>query len=241
MRLLGLGSFLLALSCPGLSLADELLPDAAAIGVDARHAFTPDAEYVETTVIRQFEGGEVTLRIPEQYFEDFWDRVGGYRDTSQLFRVEIGTWEPVTSAETGTRNAQGIWNWMHFVLGDAISFERVATIGADSFASPEVPLAAYPPREGPGGLAWLDTPYASDKERPERDVFVDPAPPEQLATVIVCHSLANPVNRSPNCTQHFRTGGLDAHVTYDRTELPRWREIQAEVRAFVTCATSEAS
>lgn len=206
----------------------------------ACHAFTPDAEYVETTVIRQLEGGEVTLRVPDRYFEDFWDRQGGYRDTSQLFRVEIGTWEPVTREDTGTRNAAGVWNWMHFVLGDVISLERVATIGADSFAPPEVPLAAYPPRPGPEELAWLDTPYASDKEQPDRDVFTNPAPPAPLETVIECNSPANPVNRFPNCTQHFRAGDLDARVTYRRTELHHWQETQAEVRAFVACATSEA-
>ncbi len=229
------------LAIPGLCLADEPAVGAATMHVDACHAFTPGADYVETTVIRQLEGGEVTFRVPKQYFEDFWDRRGGYRDTSQLFRMEIGTWEPVTREETGERNARGIRNWMTFTLGDVISLERVATIGADSFAPPEVPLAAYPPRPGPEGLAWLDTPYASDKDRPERDVFVDPAPPAPLATVIACTSPLYPPSRSPNCTQHFRAGQLDVQLLYDRDELPRWREFQAQVRAFVTCSTSEAS
>ena len=74
-----------------------------------------DAEYVETTVVRQLEGGEVTLRVPEQYFEDAWDQAGGFRDTAQLFAVEIRTFAPITRAEEGRRNRQGIWNWMHFL------------------------------------------------------------------------------------------------------------------------------
>lgn len=212
--------------------------DAAAI---ACHAFTPDAEYIETTVIRQHEGGEVTLRVPEQYFEDFWDRRGGYRDTAQLFRVEIGSWEPVTREQTGERNRQGIWNWMHFVVGDVISFEVVVLTAADLFGPDDATVSDYPPRPGPEGLAWLDTPYASDKERPDKDVFVDPAPPAPLRTVIECNSPLDPVSRYPTCTQHFRVAGLDAHISYRRTELPRWPEFQAQVTAFLTCATSKAS
>jgi hypothetical protein len=221
-----------ATSATGESTGDP----AAAI---ACHAFTPDAEYVDTTVVRQLEGGEVTLRVPEQYFEDFWDRRGSHRDTSQLFRVEIGSWEPVTREETGTRNAAGIWNWMHFVVGDSVPLEGIAVIGAGSFDPNSTPVSLFPPRPGPEGLTWLDTPFASDDERPERDVFTDPAPPAALATVIACTSPLNPVSRSPNCTQHFRAAGLDARVTYDRTELAHWREFQAQVTAFLTCATSD--
>ena len=221
------------LGCPAGAQTDAD-PDAIAC-----HAFTPDAEYVETTVIRQLEGGEVTLRVPAQYFEDYWDQRGGSRDTAQLFRVEMGSWKPVTREETGTRNTAGVWNWMTFTLGDVVALERVATIGADLFAAQEVPLAAYPPRSSPEGLAWLDSPYASDKKWPKWDVFVDPVPPAPLTTVIQCSSPLDPVSRSPTCTQIFRASGLDAQLLYGRTELPRWREFQAEVMAFAACARSD--
>lgn len=221
------------LGCPVGTQADA---DPAAV---ACHAFTPDAEYVETTVVRQLEGGEVTLRVPEQYFEDFWDRAGGYRDTAQLFRVEIGSFEPVTRHETSERNKQGIWNWMHFVVGDVVSLELVGVIAADVSAPADTPLSTYPPRPGPEGLTWLATPSASDTPQPYSDVFISPAPPAALATVIDCDSPLFPGNRSPNCTQHFRAAGLDARVSYDRTELPHWREFQAQITAFLTCATSD--
>ncbi len=209
--------------------------------VDACHAFTPDAEYVDTTVVRQLEGGEVVLRVPGQYFEDLWDRQGSHRGTAQLFRVEIGSWEPVTREETGTRNAAGVWNWMDVLVHDVTSLERVAVIGADLYGSESTPISALPPRPGPEGLAWLDTPFASDDERPKRDVFTDPAPPAAIETVVVCTSPANPIVRSPTCHQHVRAAGLDVQLLYDRTELPRWREVQAQVKAFLTCATSQAS
>jgi hypothetical protein len=221
------------LGCPAGAQTDA---DPAAV---ACYAFTPNAKYVDTTVVRQLEGGEVMLRVPVQYFEDFWDRAGGHRDTAQLFQVEIGSWEPVTREETGTRNAAGIWNWMHFVVGDTVSLEGIAVIEAGSFDPNTTPVSLFPTRSGPEGLAWLDTPFAFDDEQLERDVFTDPAPPAALATVIACHSSANPANRFPNCTQHFRAAGLDTRVTYRRTELPRWREVQAQVTAFLSCATSD--
>jgi hypothetical protein len=221
------------LSCPAGAQT------AADPGAVACHAFTPDAEYVDTTVVRQLEGGEVTLRVPAQYFEDFWDRMGGYRDTAQLFRVEIGSFEPVSRRETGERNKQGIWNWMEFVASDVVSLELEGVIAADLSASADTPLSTYPPRPGPHELTWLATPSASDTLQPYHDVFVSPAPPAALETVIGCSSSLDPSIRFPVCTQHFRAAGLDTRVTYRRTELAHWREFQAQVTAFLTCATTD--
>lgn len=242
MRLLGLGFFLLTLSCPGQSHANEPLPGTATGHVDACYAFTPDADHVETTVIRQLEGGEVTLRVPVQYFEDVWDQAGGYTTTSQLFRVEIGSFQPVSRRETGERNKQGIWNWMHFVVGDVVSLDLEAQLAADLFADPRPPLSDYAPRPGPHGLTWLETPFASDQEDPREDVFVHPPPPAALETVIACCSPLDLTScRYPGCTQHFRAADLDVSVSYRKTELAQWREFQAQITAFLTCATSEAS
>lgn len=228
--------FALALlaSPAGAQTSDE---EAAAV---ACHAFTPEAEYVDTTVIRQLEGGEVTLRVPAQYFEDLWDRRGGYRDTAQFFRVEIGSWEPVSRHETGERNKQGIWNWIRFLVGDVVSLELVGQLAADLFADPRPSLSAYPPRPGPHGLTWLETPYASDQEDPRNDVFIYPPPPAALEMVIECCSPRDrDYCRYPGCTQHFRAAGLDTKVGYRLTELAHWLEFQAQITAFLTCATSD--
>lgn len=198
----GLGWVMLAFGGlgPGMASGDE-----AAV---ACHAFTPDAEYVETTVIRQLEGGEVTLRVPEQYFEDTWDRAGGFTDTAQLFRVEIGTFEPVSRRETGKRNRQGIWNWMTFVVADLVPLPEIAAIAAMASGWPKPPITSYALRPGEHGLTWLGTPQASDKPDARDDVFI--APPDYAAMTTVI----------------------------DRTELPRWREFQAQVTAFLTCAAA---
>jgi hypothetical protein len=96
-------------------------------------------------------------------------------------------------------------------------------------------------RPGEHDLTWLDTPYASDTTDPRDDVFVHPASYDAMTTVLTCTSPLYPPSRNPRCEQSFRAADLDVQLSYDRTELPRWREFQAQVTAFLTCATSEAS
>ncbi len=233
MRCLALA--LALLGCPAGGQADAEADPAAV----ACHAFTPGAEYTDSTVVRQLEGGEVTLRVPAEYFEDLWDRRGGFRDTAQLFRVEIGTFEPVSRRETGERNRQGIWNWMPFVVGDLVPLPQIAAITAEPFVIPNPPVTSYAMRPGEHGLTWLDTPFASDKADARDDVFIDPADHATMATVISCDSPLDPALLSPGCRQSFRAAGLDVQLSFRRTELARWREFQAQVTAFLTCATSD--
>ncbi len=114
-------------------------------------------------MVRQLEGGEVTLRVPEQYFEGVWDRAGGFRNTTQLFAVEVGTFAPITRSEEGERNRRGIWSWTNFVVADNVSLPEMAAIAADPFTVPSRPVTTYTRRLGEHGLTWLDTPHASDK------------------------------------------------------------------------------
>jgi hypothetical protein len=98
-------------------------------------AFTADADYVSQTLIMQLEGREVSLRVPKQFFEDPWDFQSGFADTAQLFRVEIGTFTPVSRAETGRRNKRDVWNWMDFLIGHTIPLERMAVLSAELASS----------------------------------------------------------------------------------------------------------
>ncbi len=83
----------------------------------------------------QLEGREVSLRVPKQFFEDPWDFQSGFADTAQLFRVEIGTFTPVSRAETGRRNKRDVWNWMDFLIGHTIPLERMAVLSAELASS----------------------------------------------------------------------------------------------------------
>jgi hypothetical protein len=155
--------------------------------------------------------------------------------------VEIGTFAPITRREEGERNRQGIWNWMHFVVSDNVPLPEMAAIGVGTFQHPPPPVTTYAMRPGEHDLTWLDTPYASDTTDPRDDVFVLPASYDAMTTVLTCTSPLYPPSRNPRCEQSFRAADLDVQLSYDRTELPRWREFQAQVTAFLTCATSEAS
>jgi hypothetical protein len=57
--------------------------------------------------------------------------------------------------------------------------------------------------------------------------------------VIECTSTLDPTSQNPRCRQSFRAAGLDVQLSYRRTELAHWREFQAQVTAFLTCATSD--
>ena len=70
-------------------------------------AFTPDADIVSSTIVMQLEHRRVPLRIPKEYFEDPWDRVGGVETTSQLFSVDVNDLTPVTRPQTAERNMAG--------------------------------------------------------------------------------------------------------------------------------------
>lgn len=214
---------------------------AAGSASDPCHAFTPDAAYVETTVIRQLEGGEVTLRVPEQYFEDAWDLAGSHTDTAQLFRVEISSFEPVTRRETSERNKQGIWNWMTFLVGDKVPLDQIAPIKADLLLpGPEPDLSSYPRLPGPYNLVRIAS-ARPDLPRPELDLDIYLFEPTDGAVEAVLSCDKPGAQRFPVCEHFFRAAGLDVQLSYRRTELPRWREFQAQVTAFLTCAISEAS
>ena len=226
-----------------LALALALLACAPASWAEADpssvacHAFTPDAEYVDTTVIRQLEGGEITLRVPRHYFEDAWDQAGGSRDTAQLFVVEIGSFEPVTRREESERNRQGIWNWMHFIVGDNVPLDEIALIQA-RLRLPDPELSSYPRLPGPRDLMRIES-ARPDLPRPELDLDVYLFEPSAGAVQAVLACDKPGTKPFPGCKHFFRAGGLDVSISYRRTELPRWHEFQAQVTAFLTCAASD--
>jgi hypothetical protein len=202
------------LGCPAGAQTDA---DPAAI---ACHAFTPEADYADTTVVRQLEGGEVTLRVPRQYFEDFWDRAGGYRDTAQLFRVEIGSFEPVSRHETGERNKQGIWNWMPFLVGDVISLEEIGRWHATGTLFSWEPGPAFADlAHRPFGfdLTHVESPEHEDDGWPawDTDLYIDRNLDGGVRTLLICDTLGRA--NYPGCEQRFRAAGLDVQLSYRRT------------------------
>jgi hypothetical protein len=203
-------------------------------------AFTADADYVAQTLIMQLEGREVSLRVPRQFFEDPWDFHSGFADTAQLFRVEIGTFTPVSRAETGRRNTRDVWNWMHVLISDQIPLERMAVLSAE-LASSVIggdlgrSFETYVPVPGPFGLAEIrsDAPQPTPGFR--TNAYAAQTQDGSLTAVLSCHVPGSVMN--PVCEHWFRAAGMDVKLSYRRTELPNWQTLQDDVTAFLTCAT----
>ena len=195
-------------------------------------AFVEGGSYVSQTIIMNIENREVTLHVPEIFFEDSWDKRQGFTDTSQLFRVEIGTFTPVSREETANRNKRGIWNWMTFLIGDYIPLEDLASyyIGKDisSLDSDQI-LPDLPKNIGPFDLLYFD--HHGDNYQ---DVFASIDSNGLLSSMITCDNQINATY--PGCTQWFRAAGVDVQLRYRRSELSNWNGIQKDVTAFLNCA-----
>ena len=206
-------------------------------------AFAVDAEYVSRFLVMDLEGGNVPLRIPIQFLEDFWDHNQGFADTAQLFRVEIGTVQPVGRKESGRRNREGIWNWITFVIKDVLPLERLAVLSAESWSAviggdQARRLESYAPSPGPFGLAEI----RSDAPQPTSDfrtnTYIAKSNDGVLTAVLSCNALGSVPY--PGCQHWFRATGMDVELSYRRTELPNWQALQEDVTAFAECLTRPA-
>ena len=206
-------------------------------------AFTPEADYINQTLVMQLEGREIGLRVPRVFLEDVWDLRSGFSDTAQLFQVEIGSFLPVTRAETGRRNKRGIWNWMHFVISDKIPLDKLAVLSAE-LGSAVIggdntrDLESYAPQPGPFGLAEI----RSDAPQPTRsfrtNTYISRSADGTLSAVLSCNVPGSVMN--PVCQHWFRAAGMDIELSYRRTELPNWLALQEDVNAFAGCLTRPA-
>jgi hypothetical protein len=137
----------------------------------------------------QLEGREIGLRIPRVFLEDVWDLQPGFKDTAQLFRVEIGSFTPVSRAETGRRNKRGIWNWMTFTIGDKIPLEEIAeySVEKDVNTLGLAPTFLDLPRlAAPFGLLALGRGDGLPLPPHQREVFVSLLPNGEIASVLTC-------------------------------------------------------
>lgn len=206
---------------------------------DPCSTFAEDADYISQTLIMPLEGRRVSLRVPKLFFEDFWDHKQGFADTAQLFRVEIGTFSPVSREETGRRNKQDIWNWMTFVLSDRLPLEELAEFHVEKDVNTlRVPptFSDLPRSAGPFGLLSLRRGDGQQQRPGEREVFVSLDSVGSLSAVLTCDT---PLSANyPICIHWFRAAGIDVELDYRRVELPNWQTLQDDVTAFLTCATS---
>lgn len=175
------------------------------------------------------------------FLEDVWDLQPSFKDTAQLFQVEIGSFTPASRSETGRRNKRGIWNWMHFTIGDKIPLEEIAeySVEKDVNTLGLAPTFLDLPRlAGPFGLLALGRGDGLPLPPHQREVFVSLLPNGEIASVLTCDTPQSA--NYPVCQHWFRAAGMDVKLTYRRTELPNWRALQDDVTAFAQCLTRAA-
>ena len=237
MRLVLAAVFLGVASISVAETRPTLIPD----DLDPCWAFTEEATYVNQTIIMQLEQREVKMRVPIDYFEDRWDRKDGFRDTAQLFRVEIGSFLPVTRPETAERQKKGLRSLLQILVSDHIPMEKLAPLQAELFVrggNYDRPLEDYVRMPGPFGLQEIESPSeeAYDQNPPERRIYISVESSGALSAILKCHKPGFVLN--PGCEHFFSAAGLDVSLSYDLFELPNWRRIQGDVTRFLTCATS---
>jgi hypothetical protein len=220
--------------------AEVVRPTPVPTDRDPCAAFTPEADYVDQTLIMQLEGREIALRVPRVFLEDVWDLRSGFTDTAQLFRVEIGSFTPVSLAETSRRNKRGIWNWMHFLISDNIPLEDLAVLSAE-LGSAVIggdnthDLESYAPQPGPFGLVEIRSNAPQPTPSFRTNTYVFRSEDGTLSAVLSCNVPGSVMY--PVCLHWFRAAGMDVQLSYRRTELPNWQALQDDVTAFAGCLT----
>ena len=200
--------------------------------IDPCRYFTLDEERVDFFIEMRLEQKQVPLSVPKIFLEDRWDYVNGASHRSQLFRVTIDTFTPLTRRQASQQNQLGSKNRMIFLAGDRVDMTSIATntmLFADpgphdrTFETYALESAAY------------DLMRAIPKgNEPQRDVYVlidENGTPE---TVIACskHGLV----KFPGCEHHFRASGIDVLANYPITTLAHWRTIENNIAQFFSCA-----
>lgn len=208
-----------------------------------RH-FSPDEPMVGFFIEMEHEDRLVPMHVPKRYLEDRFDHTEGAVHGTQLFSIEVPTFEPITRRETGRRNAAALpWDWMHFVVTDQLPVDQ--TIGK----SLQLPLSVedigkprtdpnwrdFPTEKGPYGLIRIIAPDHLGGE----DLFVHYDENGGLAGWMLCgvRGINNTLNEG--CRHTTRLSEMDVRMSFRRTELPNWNEIYNNIAQFLTCATSE--
>lgn len=202
-------------------------------------AFTNDATYIDFSIRMELEDKTVPLSVPIQFFEDFWDRRSGYETQAQLFRVEIGSFEPVSRKETSVRTRSRVRDWIQFLIADHIPLEDIAHVHmklSGPFEFGQQLTGEYKRLSAKYGLKELDFPGEKPEYRRPENVFIDENPETGITSVIKCRHQGTSLN--PGCQLYFRASALDVKLSFGRTELPNWQKFQADITQFLTCATS---
>ncbi len=201
--------------------------------------FTDDADYATLFFIdMDLEGGEVQMQVPKIFLDDRWDHQDGVRHGSQLFRMMIDNFLPITRRQTGEFNKARTWEpghqaYMHFLVGDYVDLNKQAEFSLERLVAPshERPITDYQTEPFDNGLTRF-IPFEGELQK---DLFASDSEEGEINAVIQCSAVGTV--RYPACQQFFRSNGMDVRLTFPRPYLPKWEQMQSDVDRFLTSAT----
>lgn len=199
--------------------------------------FTPDADYINITLVMQLEEREVAMRVPQEFLEDAWNRKEGARKTAFLFTTMIDTFEPVKRAETPYLN----FEYTSFLVNDYVDLPELAELKLDSAspgkASPREALSTYDTRPFQYGLIEVIPNYPKELRR---NIYLRMGPNREIESVIACRVIGTVA--FPGCQQFSRTpSGVDIKFSYPIRFLPIWKKMQNNIHSFTECAIDESN
>lgn len=200
-----------------------------------------DDEIIVQTLVMPLEMRRLELHVPSSYLEDPWDRVQYSEHTSQLFRVTLEDFTPVTRRQSSDRLRTGTRDYFSFVLQDLVPLDELLRIelrlSVPGLARTDPSFNAAPRQyftetRTEAGLTAFTVMKETDVHK---NVFAVFDPDGQPTAVFSC----TPVGTTKNavCDHDFRAHGIDIRVGYRRDYLARSAEIQDRVSDFVGCMT----
>lgn len=194
--------------------------------------FSPNEEHVDFFINMRLEQKKVAVSVPKIFLEDRWDHVNGAGHNSQLFRVTLDTFEPVSREQASLQNRNGLHNRMTFVVGDRVDHEALASIvlrradpgtGDVGFGNYELVSSEY--NLSQAVLVGSD---------PQRNVYFALGETGAPDTVVSCW-IAGKVP-FPGCDQYFRASGMDIKVHCRAYVFQNWQKVQDDISRFLSCA-----
>lgn len=201
--------------------------------------FEGNDDVVTFFIDMDLEGGEVEMRVPKVFLEDPHDHQDGVCHGSQLFRVMIDNFLPMTRRQTSEFNRAGTWErgkprYTWFVVGDILDLDRIAALSLKRMLpkTPERPISDYEFVPFDHGLLKA---VPSDGEV-QKDVFLAYSNEGDLSSVLTCS--ADGTVTYPFCTHFFRSSEMDVQLNFAKPYLSEWQKMRNDVDRFFSCATN---
>jgi|LGOV01.1.fsa_nt_gb hypothetical protein len=201
---------------------------------DPCYLFTDEADYLDFDLRLHLRDNKIVpFRVPVDYIEDNTVYPNGGELTAKSFRVGIEYFEPVSRPESGRRNKEGIWDWMHFLFQSSVSLEQIALNNAY--------VSTGERRDSIGDYQILTSDFGLDKLSYKlrlrgKESYIVKLPDGQISDVFRCSQVGQVP--FPGCSHFFEYEDISVKVTYRRTELFGWRGIRTNLEQFLTCAIS---